>query len=63
MPVSSIGVNGRMASVWSRSSDHDGIGPSVVGHFVRDTIARSPEEEAIRRELAEEVERAMAPIE
>jgi RNA polymerase primary sigma factor len=33
-----------------------------LGHFVRDTLARSPEEEAIRRGLAEEVERAMAPL-
>ena len=33
-----------------------------LGHFVRDMTSRSPEEEAIRSELAEEVERAMAPL-
>jgi RNA polymerase primary sigma factor len=33
-----------------------------LGHFVRNTVSRSPEEEAIRRQLAEEVERAMAPL-
>ena len=33
-----------------------------LGHLVRDVATRSPEEEAIRGELAEEVERAMAPL-
>jgi RNA polymerase primary sigma factor len=33
-----------------------------LGHFVRDMTSRSPEEEAIRRELAEEVERVMGPL-
>jgi RNA polymerase sigma factor (sigma-70 family) len=33
-----------------------------LGHLVRDTEARSPEEAAIARELAGEVERAMAPL-
>jgi RNA polymerase primary sigma factor len=33
-----------------------------LGHFVRDMTMRSPEEEAIRGELAEEVERAMGPL-
>jgi RNA polymerase primary sigma factor len=33
-----------------------------LGHFLRNTAGRSPEEEAIRRELAEEVERAMDPL-
>ena len=35
---------------------------TTLGHFVRDTIGRSPEKEAIHRELAEEVERAMGPL-
>jgi RNA polymerase primary sigma factor len=33
-----------------------------LGHLVRDTAARSPEEAAIEGELASEVERAMAPL-
>jgi RNA polymerase primary sigma factor len=33
-----------------------------LGHLVRDVTTRSPEEDAIRGELAEEVERAMAPL-
>jgi RNA polymerase sigma factor (sigma-70 family) len=33
-----------------------------VGHLVRDMTIRSPEDEAIRGELAEEVERVMAPL-
>ena len=33
-----------------------------LGHLVRDAGARSPEEAAIERELAGEVERAMAPL-
>jgi len=33
-----------------------------LGHYVRDATTRSPEEAAIRNELAEEVERAMAPL-
>ena len=33
-----------------------------MGHFVRDVTSRSPEEDAIRSELAEEVERAMGPL-
>jgi RNA polymerase primary sigma factor len=33
-----------------------------LGHFVRDSSSRSPEEAAIRGELAEEVERAMSPL-
>jgi RNA polymerase primary sigma factor len=33
-----------------------------LGHFVRDTNTHSPEESAIRGELAEEVERAMGPL-
>jgi RNA polymerase primary sigma factor len=33
-----------------------------LGHLVRDTAARSPEETAMQGELASEVERAMAPL-
>jgi RNA polymerase primary sigma factor len=33
-----------------------------LAHFVRNSVSRSPEEEAIRRELAEVVERAMDPL-
>jgi RNA polymerase primary sigma factor len=33
-----------------------------LGHLVRDVTSRSPEEDAIRGELAEEVERAMGPL-
>jgi RNA polymerase primary sigma factor len=33
-----------------------------IGHLVRDTATRSPEEMAIRGELADEVERAMEPL-
>jgi RNA polymerase primary sigma factor len=33
-----------------------------LGHLVRDTSARSPEEAAMQGELASEVERAMAPL-
>jgi RNA polymerase primary sigma factor len=33
-----------------------------LGHFVRDVKTQSPEETAMRSELAEEVERAMAPL-
>jgi RNA polymerase primary sigma factor len=33
-----------------------------LGHLVRDTTARSPEETAMQGELASEVERAMAPL-
>jgi RNA polymerase primary sigma factor len=33
-----------------------------LGHLVRDTAARSPEEAAMQGELASEVERAMAPL-
>jgi RNA polymerase primary sigma factor len=33
-----------------------------LGHIVPDTTTRSPEDEAIRRELAEEVEGAMASL-
>ncbi len=33
-----------------------------LGHFLHDASTRSPEETAIRSELAEEVERAMAPL-
>jgi RNA polymerase primary sigma factor len=33
-----------------------------LGHFVRDTTTGSPEEAAMRSELAEEVERAMDPL-
>jgi RNA polymerase primary sigma factor len=33
-----------------------------LGHLVRDTTTRSPEESAIQGELASEVERAMAPL-
>jgi RNA polymerase primary sigma factor len=33
-----------------------------LGHLVRDVTSRSPEEDAIRSELAEEVERAMGPL-
>jgi RNA polymerase primary sigma factor len=33
-----------------------------VGHLVRDVKAGSPEEDAIRGELAAEVEHAMAPL-
>jgi RNA polymerase primary sigma factor len=33
-----------------------------LGHLVRNTVGRSPEEEAIRQELAEEVERVTAPL-
>jgi RNA polymerase primary sigma factor len=33
-----------------------------LGHLVRDMASRSPEEEAIRSELAGEVERAMRPL-
>jgi RNA polymerase primary sigma factor len=33
-----------------------------LGHLVPDVTSRSPEEDAIRRELAEEVERAMHPL-
>jgi RNA polymerase primary sigma factor len=33
-----------------------------LGHVVRDMASRSPEEEAMRSELAEEVERAMGPL-
>lgn len=33
-----------------------------LGHLVRDVSGRSPEEEAIRSRLAEEVERAMGPL-
>jgi RNA polymerase sigma factor (sigma-70 family) len=33
-----------------------------LGHFVQDTTTRSPEETAIRGQLAEEVERVMAPL-
>jgi RNA polymerase primary sigma factor len=35
---------------------------TALGDLVRDTSARSPEDEAIRSQLAEEVERAMAPL-
>jgi RNA polymerase primary sigma factor len=33
-----------------------------LGHLVRDVTSRSPEENAIRSELADEVERAMGPL-
>jgi RNA polymerase primary sigma factor len=33
-----------------------------LGHLVRDVTSRSPEEDAIRSELAGEVERAMGPL-
>jgi RNA polymerase primary sigma factor len=33
-----------------------------LGHVVRDATSRSPEEEAIRRQLAREVEHAMGPL-
>ena len=33
-----------------------------LGHLVRDAASRSPEEAAIRSELADEVERAMGPL-
>ncbi|MBZ5559967.1 MAG: sigma-70 family RNA polymerase sigma factor [Acidobacteriia bacterium] len=33
-----------------------------LGHLVRDVTGRSPEEDAIRGELADEVERAMGPL-
>jgi RNA polymerase primary sigma factor len=33
-----------------------------LGHFVKDVTSRSPEENAIRSQLAEEVERAMEPL-
>ena len=33
-----------------------------LGHFVRDAATHTPEEAAIRNQLAEEVERAMAPL-
>ncbi len=33
-----------------------------LGHLVRDVTSRSPEEDAIRSELAEEVEHAMGPL-
>jgi RNA polymerase primary sigma factor len=33
-----------------------------LGHLVRDVTRRSPEEDAIRGELADEVERAMGPL-
>jgi RNA polymerase primary sigma factor len=33
-----------------------------LGHLVRDVASRSPEEDAIRSELADEVERAMGPL-
>jgi RNA polymerase primary sigma factor len=33
-----------------------------LGHLVRDVSTRSPEEAAIRGELADEVERAMGPL-
>jgi RNA polymerase sigma factor (sigma-70 family) len=35
---------------------------SPLGHLIRDTVSRSPEEEAIRRELAREIERTMSPL-
>jgi RNA polymerase primary sigma factor len=37
-------------------------GETPLGHLVRDVTGRSPEEDAIRSELAEEVERAMSPL-
>jgi RNA polymerase primary sigma factor len=40
-----------------------GAGEEIpLGHLVRDVTGRSPEEDAIRGELAEEVERAMDPL-
>ena len=33
-----------------------------LGHLIRDVTSRSPEEDAIRGELAVEVERAMGPL-
>jgi RNA polymerase primary sigma factor len=35
---------------------------TAIGHLVRDVTTRSPEEEAIRGELAKEIEQAMAPL-
>jgi RNA polymerase primary sigma factor len=37
-------------------------GETLVGHLVRDVKAGSPEEDAIRGELAKEVEQVMAPL-
>jgi RNA polymerase primary sigma factor len=37
-------------------------GDTLVGHLVRDVHSGTPEDEAIRRELATEVERAMGPL-
>jgi RNA polymerase primary sigma factor len=37
-------------------------GETLVGHLVRDVTSGSPEEDAIRGELAKEVELAMAPL-
>jgi RNA polymerase primary sigma factor len=37
-------------------------GETLVGHLVRDVRAGSPEEDAIRGELAKEVEHVMAPL-
>jgi RNA polymerase primary sigma factor len=37
-------------------------GETLVGHLVRDVKSGSPEEDAIRGELAKEVEHAMAPL-
>jgi RNA polymerase primary sigma factor len=39
-----------------------GEGEALVGHLVRDVQSGSPEEDAIRGELAKEVELAMAPL-
>jgi RNA polymerase primary sigma factor len=39
-----------------------GEGEETLGHLVQDVAARSPEDAAIRSELATEVERAMAPL-
>jgi RNA polymerase primary sigma factor len=37
-------------------------GETLVGHLVRDVTGGSPEDEAIRGELAKEVELAMGPL-
>jgi len=37
-------------------------GDTLVGHLVRDVTSGSPEDEAIRGELAKEVEQAMGPL-
>ena len=39
-----------------------GENETPLGHLLRDVTSRSPEETAIRGQLAEEVERAMAPL-